>query len=102
MEFKTYSSPHLPVANSVSAMMLRVLLALVPGIICALWIFGWGILFNRAQQSPPLGMIGHRQCGPYGVKIFQAPGNSKKDRNNQRHNNSNTLPPIPAGKSHLL
>jgi len=51
MEFKTYSSPHLPVANSVSAMMLRVLLALVPGIICALWIFGWGILFNILLAS---------------------------------------------------
>jgi electron transport complex protein RnfD len=51
MEFKTYSSPHLPVAGSVSAMMLRVLLALVPGIICAFWIFGWGILFNILLAS---------------------------------------------------
>jgi electron transport complex protein RnfD len=46
MEFKTYSSPHLPVAASVSVMMQRVLLALIPGIMCAFWIFGWGILFN--------------------------------------------------------
>jgi electron transport complex protein RnfD len=46
MEFKTYSSPHLPVSDSVSIMMLRVLLALIPGTICAFWIFGWGIVFN--------------------------------------------------------
>jgi len=46
MEFKTYSSPHLPVSESVAVMMQRVLLALLPGIICAFWIFGWGIIFN--------------------------------------------------------
>ena len=46
MEFKTYSSPHLPVSGSVSVMMLRVLLALIPGTFCAFWIFGWGVLFN--------------------------------------------------------
>jgi electron transport complex protein RnfD len=46
MEFKTYSSPHLPVSDSVAVMMQRVLLALLPGIICACWIFGWGIIFN--------------------------------------------------------
>jgi Na+-translocating ferredoxin:NAD+ oxidoreductase RnfD subunit len=31
MEFKTYSSPHLPASDSVPAMMQRVLLALLPG-----------------------------------------------------------------------
>ncbi|MDH3934821.1 MAG: RnfABCDGE type electron transport complex subunit D, partial [Gammaproteobacteria bacterium] len=46
MEFKTYSSPHLPVSGSVSVMMFRVLLALIPGTTCAFWIFGWGVLFN--------------------------------------------------------
>jgi electron transport complex protein RnfD len=46
MEFKTYSSPHLPVAASVPVMMQRVLLALIPGIACSFWIFGWGILIN--------------------------------------------------------
>ena len=46
MEFKTYRSPHLPVSGSVSVMMLRVLLALIPGTVCAFWIFGWGVLFN--------------------------------------------------------
>ena len=46
MEFKTYSSPHLPVSGSVPVMMQRVLLALLPGTLCAFWIFGWGVLFN--------------------------------------------------------
>ena len=46
MEFKTYSSPHLPVSASVAVMMQQVLLALIPGSVCAFWIFGWGILFN--------------------------------------------------------
>jgi electron transport complex protein RnfD len=46
MEFRTYSSPHLPVSNSVPVMMLRVLLALIPGTVCAFWLFGWGILVN--------------------------------------------------------
>ncbi|MGB5338832.1 MAG: electron transport complex subunit RsxD [Gammaproteobacteria bacterium] len=46
MEFSTYSSPHLPVRDSVPVMMQHVLLALLPGILCASWIFGWGILIN--------------------------------------------------------
>jgi electron transport complex protein RnfD len=46
MEFKTYSSPHLPVSDSVAVMMQRVLVALLPGIACAFWVFGWGILIN--------------------------------------------------------
>jgi Na+-translocating ferredoxin:NAD+ oxidoreductase RnfD subunit len=46
MEFRTYSSPHLPVPGNVPVMMQRVLLALLPGIACATWFFGWGILIN--------------------------------------------------------
>ena len=46
MEFRTYSSPHLPVSESVPVMMQRVLLALIPGITCSFWVFGWGILIN--------------------------------------------------------
>jgi len=46
MEFKTYSSPHLPVADSVRSMMQRVLLALLPGIICFSWLFGAGVIIN--------------------------------------------------------
>jgi len=51
MEFKTYSSPHLPVSDSVSAMMQRVLIALLPGIVCVTWLFGWGILINILLAS---------------------------------------------------
>jgi electron transport complex protein RnfD len=46
MEFRTYSSPHLPVSESVPVMMQRVLLALIPGIAYSFWIFGWGVLIN--------------------------------------------------------
>jgi electron transport complex protein RnfD len=46
MEFRTYSSPHLPATGSVSRMMGFVLLALLPGSLCATWLFGWGILIN--------------------------------------------------------
>ena len=51
MEFKTYSSPHLPVSNSVTVMMQRVLIALLPGTICLTWIFGWGIVINILLAS---------------------------------------------------
>ena len=37
-------SPYISDAPSVSAMMLKVLLALVPGIIAYVWVFGGGIL----------------------------------------------------------
>jgi len=46
MEFKTWSSPHLPVENSVTVIMRRVLLALLPGIACMIWLFGWGVAVN--------------------------------------------------------
>ena len=46
MEFRTWSSPHLPVSDSVPVMMRWVMLALVPGVACAWWVFGWGILIN--------------------------------------------------------
>jgi electron transport complex protein RnfD len=51
MEFRTYSSPHLPVPGNVPVMMQRVLLALLPGIACATWFFGWGILINILLAS---------------------------------------------------
>ena len=43
-EFPT--SPHLPVQGSVSRVMQRVIIALVPGIIAYLAFFGWGVLIN--------------------------------------------------------
>ena len=46
MEFNTYSSPHLPVADSVPAMMRNVLFALLPGVAVLAWLYGWGILLN--------------------------------------------------------
>jgi electron transport complex protein RnfD len=46
MAFNTWSSPHLPVENSVNTMMRRVLMALLPGIVCMTWLFGWGVLLN--------------------------------------------------------
>ena len=46
MEFRTYTSPHLPASGSVSRMMSFVLLALLPGSLCAAWLFGWGVLVN--------------------------------------------------------
>lgn len=46
MKFTTSSSPHLPVSNQVSLMMRDVILALVPGILCMLWFYGWGVFFN--------------------------------------------------------
>ncbi len=40
------SSPHLPVEARVSRIMLRVCLALIPGILCYSWFFGWGVISN--------------------------------------------------------
>jgi electron transport complex protein RnfD len=51
MEFKTFSSPHLPGSNSVTIMMRRVLMALLPGIMCFTWLFGWGIMVNILLAS---------------------------------------------------
>lgn len=46
MEFPTQSSPYLPPGNDVGRLMLTVMLALIPGALCMLWFFGWGVLFN--------------------------------------------------------
>ncbi len=46
MALHTYSSPHLSAQDGVASMMRQVLLALVPGIACAAWVFGWGIVLN--------------------------------------------------------
>jgi electron transport complex protein RnfD len=40
------SSPHLQPANSVSKVMLHVVIALVPGILAYVMMFGWGVLVN--------------------------------------------------------
>lgn len=46
MQFPTSSAPFLPGPNTVSALMRRVILALVPGIIAMTAYFGWGVVFN--------------------------------------------------------
>ncbi|MEN8178198.1 MAG: electron transport complex subunit RsxD [Pseudomonadota bacterium] len=46
MEFKTLTSPHTALPNSVNKVMLQVILALIPGIIAMTWFFGWGTLIN--------------------------------------------------------
>ena len=51
MEFRTYNSPHLPATGDVPVLMHRVLLALLPGIACATWLLGWGILINILLAS---------------------------------------------------
>ena len=47
MKFNTTaSSPYFSQDNSITKVMLRVLLALIPGTIAMFYFFGWGILFN--------------------------------------------------------
>lgn len=46
MQFPVFSSPHLPAQSNVARVMGEVLLALLPGILCAAWFFGWGVLVN--------------------------------------------------------
>ena len=51
MAFHDYSSPHLGPQDSVAVMVRHVLLALAPGIACAAWVFGSGILVNCLLAS---------------------------------------------------
>ncbi len=51
MEFITRNAPHTFRANSVSKVMLEVILALIPGIIAMTWYFGWGIVINIVIAS---------------------------------------------------
>ena len=46
MQFPVFSSPHLPAQSNVARVMREVLFALLPGILCAAWFFGWGVLVN--------------------------------------------------------
>jgi len=46
MEFPTAAAPHLPPRTTVTAIMLEVLLALVPGVLVYLWYFGPGLVLN--------------------------------------------------------
>ena len=51
MLFRTITSPHTSRPNSVDAVMLRVILALIPGAITMIWLFGWGILINMVLAT---------------------------------------------------
>ena len=44
MTTEPVSSPHWHDRSSVTSIMLNVLYALIPGIACYVWFFGWGIL----------------------------------------------------------
>ncbi len=46
MQFKTATSPHQTHTSSVSSVMYKVLLALIPGTIAMIVFFGWGVLVN--------------------------------------------------------
>jgi len=46
MKFSTTTSPYLHDNSNVSAVMLQVLLALIPGIAAYVWWFGWAIIIN--------------------------------------------------------
>ncbi|NOX76089.1 MAG: electron transport complex subunit RsxD [Gammaproteobacteria bacterium] len=48
MSLATASSPHIHSGANITALMLRVLLALVPAIIAYTWFFGWGLIINIA------------------------------------------------------
>ncbi len=51
MQFPTLSSPHTSRPNSIDRVMLRVILALIPGAAALIWYFGWGIAINMALAS---------------------------------------------------
>lgn len=40
------SSPHGPHPNRVDRIMREVLIALLPGLLAMIWLFGWGVLIN--------------------------------------------------------
>ena len=41
-----HSSPHTAPQNSITRMMLALLLALIPGILVYIYFFGWGVIVN--------------------------------------------------------
>ncbi len=48
MKFPVQTSPHVEAQSSVAGVMTTVLWALVPGTVVAIWLLGWGVLFNVA------------------------------------------------------
>ena len=48
MTFPVAGAPHVAPATRVSAIMLQVLLALIPGVLAHIWFFGWGVIVQIA------------------------------------------------------
>src|SRR6056297_1655036 len=48
MKFPVQTSPHVEARSNVADVMTVVLWALVPGTVVAIWLLGWGVLFNVA------------------------------------------------------
>ena len=46
MPLKTATSPHVKAPVTVTAVMMQVMLALVPGVAAYVWFFGWGVVIN--------------------------------------------------------
>ena len=46
MQFKISTSPFIDTDNTVQRMMIKVLIAMVPGTAAAIFFFGWGVIFN--------------------------------------------------------
>lgn len=51
MLFTTSTSPFISTNNTVQLMMIKVLIALIPGTLAAIYFFGWGVLFNLMISS---------------------------------------------------
>ncbi len=51
MKFESSSAPFIAGPNSVSALMRRVIMALLPGAIIMTWFFGWGVVINLLIAS---------------------------------------------------
>jgi electron transport complex protein RnfD len=51
VEFPTQSSPYLAPTGAVPRLMVQVMLALIPGALCLLWFFGWGVAVNLAVST---------------------------------------------------
>lgn len=51
-EYQILSSPHIHTGSSVAGIMVRACLALLPGLLCYAWFFGWGVLLQCIIAVP--------------------------------------------------
>ena len=68
MQFSTITSPYTNRPNSITMAMLWVILALIPGTIGMIWLFGWGILINIV-----LAVITAIACDAIAMKLRKRP-----------------------------